>query len=142
MALWLDDTLSEQDRWLDMTPTARACLVELWLYCKRARNNGVIQTARLHRASDAFTPEVMAELVAHRWLHKDGTGCGTDTCPRGIDGVSVLHDFLQHQESAKDMSARIENRRELSRKGNHKRWHVDGNKYDPACQFCAEGETA
>lgn len=138
MGLWLDDTLSEQDRWLDLTPQARACLVELWLYCKRARNNGVIPTVRLHRASDAFTVEALRELEAQRWLHKDGTGCGTDTCPPGIKGVTVMHDFLQHQESAKDMSTRIENRRELSRRGNHKRWHVERGVVDPACAFCNE----
>lgn len=139
MGLWVDDTLSEQDRWLDMTPKARACLVELWLYCKRARNDGAIKTTRLHKASDAFDAKVMKELIAHRWLHKDGTGCGTDTCPKGIDGVSIMHDFLQHQESAKDMTARIETRRESGRYGNHKRHHVNRKITDPACSYCAEG---
>lgn len=140
MGLWVDDTLSEQDRWLDMSPQARACLVELWLYCKRARNDGAIKTTRLHKASDAFNAKVMKELIEHRWLHKDGTGCGTDTCPTGIAGVSIMHDFLQHQESAKDMTARIETRRESGRLGNHKRHHVNRSITDPSCSYCTGAE--
>lgn len=136
MALWIDDTLPDQDEWLDMTPQARAALIELWAYCKRARNNGVIKTTRLHKASDAYDGNVGKELIAFGWLHKDGTGCGTDTCPKGVDGVSVMHNFVRHQESAKDMSARIEARREGGRKGNHKRHHVEKNRHDPTCGYC------
>lgn len=140
MALWLDDTLSEQDRWLDMTPAARACLIELWLYCKRARNNGCIKTGRLHRVADSWTPEVMSELLEHRWLHRDGQGCGSDDCPQGVKGITVMHNFLQHQESAKDMSLRIERSRERSQKGNHKRWHTDRGVFDDQCKWCVNGD--
>lgn len=136
MALWLDDNLSESERWWSMSPAGRACLIELWLYCRRAKNNGVMPTERLHKASDAFSVEVMQELIDQRWLHKDGAGCGTDTCPRGLQGYAVMHDYLQHQESAQDMTARIERSRELSRKGNHKRWHEEKGLLVKTCVYC------
>jgi hypothetical protein len=142
MALWLDDNLSQLDRWDDMSPTARACLIELWLYCRRAKNNGTIRNSKLKKASELLTPKVQNELVEQRWLHLNGTGCGTDTCPRGVPGVAIMHDYLQHQESAADMTARIETGRERSRKANHKRWHVDGKRHDPTCSLCTEGATA
>jgi hypothetical protein len=140
MAIWIDDTLTEQDEWLDMSADARGCLIELWAYCKRARNDGVIKTTRLHKASDLFSVGVMAELIDNGWLHKDATGCGTDTCPTGIEGVSVMHNYLRHQESARDMSTRIEVSREKARekslKGNHQRWHIERSMPDPKCPLC------
>lgn len=117
MALWIDDTLSEQERWWGMSTAARTCLIELWLYCRRSRNDGVIATQRLHRASDAFSAEVYDELITNRWCHKDASGCGSDTCPKGAEGFTVMHDYLEHQESASDMSNRIERQRQKKREG-------------------------
>lgn len=138
MGLWIDDTLSEQDRWLDMSAEARACLIDLWLYCRRAKNDGVIKEARLKKASDLLTASVRSELIDQHWMHRGGKGCGTDTCPKGIAGVVVMHDYLQHQESARDMTTRIDRGRELSKRGNHKRWHIDRGIVDPDCRFCDE----
>ena len=111
MALWIDDLLPDQDKYLDLSFRARACLVEVWCYAKRSRSDGVIKLERLHRASDAFAPEVKDELIAGGWWHEGGRGCGDETCPKGISGYVVLHDFLEHQESAKRQSERIQNAR-------------------------------
>ena len=116
MALWIDDLLPDQDKYLDLSFRARACLVEVWCYAKRSRSDGVIKIERLHRASDAFAPEVMDELIAVGWWHEGGKGCGDETCPKGISGYVVLHDFLEHQESAKRQSERIRNSRVSAQK--------------------------
>lgn len=108
MGLWIDDGLTELDRWLDLSGDAKGCLIELWSYCYRAGNDGVLPTKRLHRASESFSRDVLAELIANKWVHKDGSGCGTDTCPEGIDGYTVMHDFTQWQESATEKRERIE----------------------------------
>lgn len=136
MAIWVDDLLPEKEKYLDLSFRARACLYEVWCYAKRSGSNGVVKIERLSRASDAFTPKVMEELVEARWWHKGGEGCGDDSCPRGIDGYVVLHDFTDHQESAANMSARIERRRDASRKANHKRWHIERGIQDPICPYC------
>lgn len=138
MALWLDDNLSQLDRWDDMSPAARACLIELWLYCRRAKNNGVIRNEKLRKATNLLTKKVESELVEQRWIHLDGAPCGSEHCPRGIPGVAVMHDYLQHQESATNMTARIEKGREKSRKGNHERWHAQRGVLDPTCSLCME----
>lgn len=140
MALWVDDNLSENERWWSMSPEATTCLIELWLYCRRAKNNGAIQTTRLQRASNHYNDVVRTELEANGWLHIDGTGCGTDFCPQGIPGVSIMHDYLQHQESAKDQTIRVERRREAGKLGSHRRWHRDAGVHDPSCKFCLYGE--
>ena len=114
MALWIDDLLPDQDKYLDLSFRARACLVEVWCYAKRSRSDGVIKVERLHRASDAFAPEVMDELIAVGWWHEGGKGCGDETCPKGISGYVVLHDFLEHQESAKRQSKRISDSRKAA----------------------------
>lgn len=116
MALWIDDLLPDQDKYLDLSFRARACLVEVWCYAKRSRSDGVIKVERLHRASDAFAPEVMDELIAVGWWHEGGKGCGDETCPKGISGYIVMHDFLEHQESAKRQSERIRNSRASAQK--------------------------
>lgn len=115
MALWIDDLLPDQDKYLDLSFRARACLVEIWCFAKRSKSDGVVKVQRLHRASDAFSPEVMAELIDNNWWHEGGRGCGTESCPRGIDGYVVLHDFVDHQESAKAQSQRIQKAREKKR---------------------------
>ncbi|MGZ6589334.1 MAG: hypothetical protein ACXVHX_34330 [Solirubrobacteraceae bacterium] len=137
MGLFIADELTEADEWLEMSHAARTSLVELWSYCKRAGNNGVIKTVRLHRASDAYTPEVLAELIAHGWAHKDGTGCGTDFCPPGLDGYTVMHNYVRWQESASEKRARIEQKSEAGKRGMHKRWHTNKGIKDPSCEFCA-----
>lgn len=106
MALWVDDTLPDKERYLALSYRARACLYEVWCYSKRAKSEGVVVIERLHRASDAFAPEVMEELIEQRWWHRGGQGCGSETCPRGIDGTIVLHDFLEHQETSEEQTKR------------------------------------
>lgn len=108
MGLWIDDGLTENPRWIALSGDAKGTLIELWSYCYRAGNDGVLPTRLLHRASDSFTPDTFAELVSEKWAHKDGNGCGTDTCPQGLDGYTVMHDFVQWQESAAEKRERIE----------------------------------
>lgn len=140
MAVWIDDTLPAQDEWADMTSDACRALIEIWAYCKQGRNNGVIKNRRVQAASIYAKGKVLTELVEFGWLHPDGTGCGSDDCPKGAQGVTVVHNFLRYQESATDLAARIEKGRERSKKGNHKRWHLDGGRFDPTCIFCMKPE--
>lgn len=138
MAVWVDDTLPEQDEWAEMSDSACRALIEIWAFCKRSRNNGVIKNHRLCDASKRAKGKVLSELVLNNWLHPDGTGCGSAHCPKGVQGVTVVHNYVLRQESATDTAARIEKSREKSRKGNHTRWHVDGGRFDPTCSFCQE----
>lgn len=142
MAIWIDDTLSEQDKWADLSSDAKAALVELWMFCKRARNDGAFRANRLYKASEALTPSAEVELRDKGWLHDGGRGCGTDTCPKGVVGYVVMHDFLQHQESSREMASRIDSRRELSKKGNHTKWHTNRGVFEPTCKFCQDERDA
>jgi hypothetical protein len=136
MAVWVDDTLPDQDEWADMSDAACRALIEIWAFCKRSRNDGVIKNHRLTDASKRAKGRVHEELVANGWIHPNGTGCASDDCPKGVAGVTIVHNFLRHQESAVNLAARIEAGRKKSQKANHVRWHVNGDRFDPTCWFC------
>lgn len=106
MALWIDDSLPDKEKYLNLSFRARACLLEVWCYSKRAKSDGVVFDGRLARASDAYNDAMRTELIRAGWWHEGGHGCGSETCPRGIDGTVVLHDFLEHQETSTEATKR------------------------------------
>lgn len=46
-----------------------------------------------------YRPSTLRELLVPNLLHGKGEGCGTKTCPDGVPGYYLLHDFLQWNKS-------------------------------------------
>lgn len=146
MAIWIDDLMPKRDEWLDMSFQARVLLIDLWCAVKVAKGDGFMKVSRLHRESDAWSPEALDELVANGWLHIGKTGCNTDTCPTGIEGYALLHNYLARQESSTEQKRRLaisrERKRDAAKATNHKRWHVDRGMSDIACDLCVPSQSS
>lgn len=139
MALWLDDLMTERDKWKDMSAEGQASLIELMTLCKRSGNDGMFNPDRLEDVRNLRRyPNAFKELQEAGWVHPIGYGCGTEYCPPGLPGYYVLHDFLQRNESAAEMTKRIESKSSGGRKGNHVKWHVNKGVVKPSCRFCQE----
>lgn len=142
MAVWIDDLMTERDKWKDMSAEGQAALIELMTMCKRSGNDGMFRPDRLEDVRNLRRyPNAFDELLEAGWVHPLGFGCGTEHCPPGIPGYHVFHDFLQRNETAEEMTKRIESKSAGGKKGNHIKWHVKKNVTKPGCRFCQEGVT-
>lgn len=97
--------------------------------CNEDRNDGIIGAHDL----DMLGPKPGKELITSGLVtkHPDGTRYR-------------LHDYLKHQNSAKDINERLSERAEAGRRGGilsaHKRNHVSKRITDPNCLHCHGNE--
>lgn len=103
--------------------------VTLMGMCNEDRNDGIISKQDL----DLFGPKAGKELL---------------TAVRGsqplvhtlADGTYQLHDYLQHQNSKKQIEALISDKQEAGKRGGkisaHKKWHVARGVFSPDCDLC------
>lgn len=141
-AIWLDHNLLRQREWYAMSADAQSMLIELWMESRGARNDGVFETMRVSKVCNHFSVPAMEELIANGWMHKDGTGCGSDWCPKGTDGHVVMHNVAGRQETRGAITERQKNglqaKREAALKTNHQRHHLDKGKWSEECRLCTE----
>lgn len=139
-AIWLDHNLLRQREWYAMSAAAKSMLIELWMESRGAKNEGIFETGRLPRICNDFTNDAMAELIANGWMHKDATGCNDEWCPKGLPGYVVMHNVAGRQESRGAITERQKNglqaKREAALKTNHKRHHVDKQRWSEDCPLC------
>ena len=93
-------------------------------YCRQHRTDGSFPLATLLRRA-GVKRSIAARLFEVEMWHDTGHSC--DRCPQPIPGMAVVHDYLRHQQSADEISALSEARREAGRKGAASRWHGNGD---------------
>lgn len=84
------------------------------------RQNGLIPAAV---ARKKWRGKVLAELVDAGLLDPDDDGY-------------LVHDYLDFNRSAEEISAYRDARGDAGALGNHKRWHVARRRSDPDCTYC------
>lgn len=118
----LHDGMPDHPKIEDLSDRAFRALVTLWCWCGRHLTDGAV-TAKVWRKHT--TPSVRRELV---------TAGLVDTCD---DGSVEMHDYLDWQRSAREVSEVAATKRRAGLLGNHKRWHVEKGVVDPGCEWCA-----
>jgi hypothetical protein len=141
MALWIDDLLTDQPEWYEMSGDACALLVELWVAAKRIGRGGALETHRMHRLAEHYSNTARDELIAKGWMHPDGAGCDSELClPLGVPGFSFMHNLNGRQESSVLSSDRQKSsfvrRRKASVKANHTKHHANKGIKKADCGWC------
>ena len=113
----------EHPKVLPLSDAAFRAHVESICWASRnPRQNGVIPRSV---ARKKWRPKVIAELMAARLF---------DESPEGV----VVHDYLDFNRSAEEVSAYRDARGDAGSLGNHKRWHVARRRWDKDCPHCTE----
>lgn len=116
------DGMPDHPKVESLSDKAFRLLVVHWCWCSRYLTNGQIPRAKWDKEG---TPKARRELLA-AGLAKE---CGEQV---------RMHDYLQHQRSAGEVEEKRAVRRRAAMLGNHQRWHVAKNVYDPKCEVCVE----
>ncbi|MFG2001738.1 hypothetical protein ACGFNU_21560 [Spirillospora sp. NPDC048911] len=89
-------------------------------YASRNLSDGRIPIGMVPRLSDRKQPDKLAKKLCEvRLWHAVGHDC--DRCPQPADDEYVIHDYLNHQRSAEDVSAIKEKRAAAGRRGGSKK---------------------
>lgn len=122
----------------------------LWIcilaYCKRSRTDGIIAESMIPRVSDRRQPmKLLTRLINERLMHGPGHKC--EVCVQPLPGFYVAHEFPDWQgtvaaeAAAEEAEAATQEAKAAGGAyGNHRRWHVIRDSFDPACEFCAESQ--
>ena len=102
-----------------LTDKAFRLLMETWCWCSRQRTDGRVPNA----------------VWAKRGAKKTRDELATAGLVEIHDGYVQMHDYLEHQRSAEQITDGIEKKRAAGILGNHNRWHVNGFT-DPNCEWC------
>ena len=106
----MDVLLPEHAKVEGLSDKAFRALIELWCYCGRNRNDGVVTEKRWKNVP----PKVRAELIAAAMVD-----------PIDIGGGVVMHDFIGpngHQRSRQEIEEASEARSEKARNAAKARW--------------------
>lgn len=106
----VDVLLPEHAKVEGLSDKAFRVLIELWCYCGRNRNDGLVSEKRWK----TVPPKVRAELVAHGMVDLIDIG-----------GAVVMHDFTGpagHQRSRQEIEDASEARSEKARNAAKARW--------------------
>lgn len=104
-------------------------------YAARNQTDGLIAAGMVPRLSDRKHPAKLAGvLVEFRLWHEPGHDC--KRCPQPLPGFYVIHDYLEHQQSAEEIRAARDAKGAGGGFGNHRRWHVGRGRADPECSYC------
>lgn len=116
------DGIEDHPKIAPLSDKAFRLLVTTWGWNSRHRTDGRVAAAVWAKRG---TPKTRRELVEARLVEV-------------YDDHVMMHDYLDHQRSADEISESIEAKRNGGRRGNHKRWHVAKGVHDPECEFCVE----
>lgn len=106
----VDVLLMEHPKIEGLSDKAFRHLIDLWCYCGRNRNDGIVTGRRWN----AVPPRVRAELTGRGLAH-----------PLDIGDGAIIHDFVGddgHQRSRKEIEDASEARSEKARKAAEARW--------------------
>lgn len=109
----VDVLLMEHPKIEGLSDRAFRALVDLWCYCGRNRNDGLVTAGRWKQVA----PKVRAELLS--------AGLAD---PIDIGGGAVMHDFVGddgHQRSRKEIDEAADARAEKARHAANSRWGKD-----------------
>lgn len=95
-------------------------LMERWCWCARHRTDGRVPMTVWAKAGSASARRelVRAGLVEEHVEHVE------------------MHDYLEHQRSAAEITDLLDKKRRAGTLGNHKRWHVPLGRLDLECPHC------
>lgn len=99
----VDDGMDEHPKVEALSDGAFRLHVRAMLYCARKGTDGYVSRAKAKElGSDALAAELtrVAPLAKSPTWHDLGQGCGTSTCPAGVKGYYVIHDYLEWNHSA------------------------------------------
>lgn len=116
------DGIEDHPKTAALSDKAFRLLVTTWGWCSRHRTDGQVPIAVWNKRG---TKAARDQLVAA------GLAILNDRCV-------VMHDYLEHQRSAKQIADDVAEKKRGGRLGNHRRWHVERGFYDATCEFCQE----
>lgn len=119
----LDHGMPENRKVMGLSDAAFRLYIEAICWCSRQESDGHIPSAFIKRLGRA---KAVRELVEAGLLDE-------------AVGGYLVHDYLDFQRSSEEIKAYRSAKGEAGALGNHKRWHVARRRYDPDCEFCAEG---
>jgi hypothetical protein len=97
----LHNGFPEHPKTIELSDKAFRQLVEAWCYCSRNLNDGFLTKAQFVRF---FSPKSRGELVAVGFIREE-------------ENQYVMHDYLEHQQSAQQVADLRERRRTAGAKG-------------------------
>jgi hypothetical protein len=97
----LHNGFPEHPKTIELSDKAFRQLVEAWCYCSRNLNDGYLTKSQFLRF---FSPKSRGELVAVGFIREE-------------ENQYVMHDYLEHQQSAKQVADLRERRRMAGSKG-------------------------
>lgn len=119
----LDHGMPENRKVMGISDAAFRLYVEAICWCSRQESDGHIPASFIRRLGKAKAVQELVDVG----LLDDAVG-----------GYAV-HDYLDFQRSAEEITAYRSAKGEAGALGNHKRWHVARRRNDPECEFCNQG---
>lgn len=95
----LDDNFPEHLKVDALSDAAFRLHVAAMCYCAKQLSDGHMTADRPARLVRNFRRATLNELLRAGLWHTRGEGCGTNTCPAGVDGEYAIHDYLQWNKS-------------------------------------------
>lgn len=117
------DGMPDHPKIENLSDRAFRALVTLWCHCGRYHTDGHISTKKWVQIA---SPSARRELLAAGLVETRS------------DGSVDMHDYLDWQRSASEVEHVVQAKRTAGQQGNHERWHVKKNRYDPDCKWCVE----
>jgi hypothetical protein len=102
----MDDNFPEHTKVDALSDAAFRLHVAGMCYCAKQLTDGHMTADRPARLVKKFRRATLNELLRSGVWHARGEGCGTKTCPAGVDGEYTIHDYLEWNKSAEWWSAK------------------------------------
>lgn len=90
----LDDNYPDHPKVASLSDSAYRLHGSAMFYSAKWLLDGCLTKTQI-RDRKGYKTSTLRELIDAGLIHELGEGCGTKTCPDGIPGHYVLHDFLQ-----------------------------------------------
>ena len=97
----LHNGFPEHPKTIELSDKAFRQLIEAWCYCSRNLNDGYLTKSQFLRF---FSPKSRGELIAVGFIREE-------------ENQYIMHDYLKHQQSAKEVADLRERRRQAGAKG-------------------------
>lgn len=107
----IDVLLPEHPKIDLLSRAARWTLIEIWCYCGRNHNDGIVSAGRWKTFG---TSGERRQIVDAGFAE-----------PIGLDGGYVMHGYLEHQRSRQEIEEASDARSEKARKAAEARWAKD-----------------
>lgn len=119
----IDDSFYDHPKVADLPDSAVSLWVRAGTYSARHLTDGSVSRRTANRLCDNPGEAIDALLKAGLWI-QDG------------EDAYRFHDWSVYQPTAAEAKATRDARSIGGQIGNHDRWHVRKNKFDPSCTYC------